>query len=56
MDKRSDYPGYKILREDWREFYRRNPVRFIEHYLDIKLTFFQRMIITLTLWNRGKKK
>ena len=48
--------GHLILTEEWHEFYLRNPARFIEYYLDIKLTFFQRMIITLLFWNRGKKK
>lgn len=49
-------PGHLILTEDWREFYLRNPARFIEHYLDVKLTFFQKMIIGLIFWNRGNKK
>ena len=51
-----DSPGRRFMAEDWHKYYLRNPVRFIEDYLDIKLTLFQRMIITLTLWNRGKEK
>ena len=55
-DASFDSPGYLILTEEWREFYLRNPARFIERYLGIKLTLFQRMIITLTFWKRGNKK
>lgn len=51
-----DSTGRRFMAEDWHKYYLRNPARFIEDYLDIKLTLFQRMIITLTLWNRGKEK
>ena len=51
-----DSPGHILLREDWREYYLRNPTRFIEEYLDIKLTLYQRMLIMLTFWKRGNKK
>lgn len=56
MSCHSESPGYKALLERWREFYLRNPARFVEEYLDIKLTLFQRMLIMLIFWNRGKKK
>lgn len=56
MNCPSDSPGYKARIESWREYYLRNPVRFIEEYLDIKLTLFQRMLIMLAFWKRGNKK
>lgn len=32
---------------DWITYYRRNPVRFIEHYFGLNLYFFQKIMITL---------
>lgn len=59
---KNDYTqGHQILTEEgiqneWREFYIRNPARFAKEYLGIKLTPFQRMVLTIVFWNRGNKK
>lgn len=56
MNCHSESTCYKARIERWREFYLRNPARFIEEHLDIKLTPFQRMLVMLIFWKRGKKK
>lgn len=54
---KNDYTtGHQILTEEWREFYIRNPARFAKEYLGIKLTLFQKMVLTIAFLNRGNKK
>ena len=40
----------------WHRYYLQNPVRFIEEYLGIQLTSFQKMLLTIVFWKRGKKR
>lgn len=39
----------------WRKRYLRNPNKFIEKYLGVKLTSFQKILIRVFFWQRGKR-
>ena len=34
----------------WASFYRKNPQRFVNEYLNIKLRLFQKILIYMMLW------
>lgn len=51
---KNDYtPRYQILTKEWREFYIRNPARFAKEYLGIKITLFQKMVLTIAFGIEG---